>query len=92
MNVTMNTGPSEALVFIIGFWGFIVTLFWMMIGWRALRAHESLAEANQQLANEVRFWRQANAGNRPTQGQSQAASAAEEQRISEMIRVSDRNP
>jgi hypothetical protein len=49
MNVTMNTGPSEALFFIIGFWGFIVTLFWMMVGWRALRAHESLAEANQQL-------------------------------------------
>jgi hypothetical protein len=92
MNVTLSPGTNEALVFLIGLWGLIVTIFWMTVGWRAMRAHESLAAANRQLVDEVRIWRQASAGNRPTQGQSQAASAAGEERISEVLRERDRNP
>ncbi len=34
-------GGAAVLVTI---WGIIVTVFWMVVGWRAMRAHERIAE------------------------------------------------
>ena len=31
-------------------WGFFVMLFWMVCAWRAMRAHERLADAAEKLA------------------------------------------
>lgn len=39
---------------IIGFIGFIVSILWLVIGWRAMKAHESLAESTASLTNQVR--------------------------------------
>ena len=44
--------PGLAILFAI--WSVIVTLFWMYIGWRAMRAHESLAESADQLSFSYR--------------------------------------
>ena len=32
-------------------WGVLVTLFWMVCAWRAMRAHEALTEAVRKLAD-----------------------------------------
>lgn len=44
MNLTFN-GPTDALFWVAATWGIVVTLFWMRVAWRAMRAHEQLAAA-----------------------------------------------
>lgn len=34
--------------------GLLVTIFWMVVGWRAMRAHERLAEHHKALASFCR--------------------------------------
>ena len=36
-----------------GIFGLITTILWLVIGWRAMRAHESLAESTALLRREV---------------------------------------
>lgn len=38
---------------IAGIFGLITTILWLVIGWRAMRAHESLAESTALLRSEV---------------------------------------
>jgi hypothetical protein len=33
-------------------WGLVVTIFWMVCGWRAMRAHERLAESVDRISLE----------------------------------------
>jgi hypothetical protein len=33
-------------------WGVAVTAFWMICGWRAMRAHERLADAAERLSRK----------------------------------------
>jgi uncharacterized membrane protein len=40
---------SLALLFAIG-----TGIFWMVVGWRAMRAHERLADASEQAARSLR--------------------------------------
>ena len=44
MNFTVN-GPSVALVIFGEACSVLVTIFWMYVAWRAMRAHERLANA-----------------------------------------------
>jgi hypothetical protein len=34
--------------------GILITLFWMIVGWRAMRAHERLAKATEDLVRSGR--------------------------------------
>ncbi len=38
---------------IAGIFGLITTIFWLVIGWRAMKAHESLSESMSMLHLEV---------------------------------------
>ena len=90
MNVTLNPGPGEFFVALVVLWSLVVTVFWMVVGWRAMRAHESLASANRQLAEEVHRWRRAAEQKSPPAGPTPAGSASEEARISDMLLGKDR--
>lgn len=41
-------GPA-ALAFI---WALAITIFWMVVGWRAMKAHERLADATERLSKK----------------------------------------
>jgi len=49
-----NSEFAPALVIASMFIGAVYALFWMVVGFRAMRAHERLAEATMQLAREAR--------------------------------------
>ena len=44
----MNTGMSNGLTTLIavgsGILSVVTTIFWIVVGWRAMRAHEQIAE------------------------------------------------
>ena len=33
-------------------WGIFVTIFWMCVAWRAMRAHEQLAKAVEEISHK----------------------------------------
>lgn len=33
--------------------GVVTTVFWMVVGWRAMRAHERIADASEQAARKL---------------------------------------
>lgn len=44
MNTTSQSLFSGGfVVFLIGFFTFVTTVFWMVVAWRAMRAHERIA-------------------------------------------------
>lgn len=48
---------EEKVYFIlIGGWSFLVTVLWLVIGWRAMRAHERLAASMDEIRLAVRAW------------------------------------
>jgi hypothetical protein len=91
VNFTLNSNEGGFVVLLVLAWSLFVTVFWMVVGWRAMRAHETLAFANRQLADEVHRWRRA-AEPRPPAGTSPAVSAVEEARISQMLMDRERQP
>jgi uncharacterized membrane protein len=42
------------LASLIALGGLLLTVFWMVVGWRAMRAHERLARAAEELAGNRR--------------------------------------
>lgn len=46
--------PMTLLVFLSGLLGLIITVLWLVIGWRAMRAHERLADGQDAIATELR--------------------------------------
>jgi len=44
MNFTQSGAGSMALVVFTTLVSIVTTIFWMIIGWRAMRAHERLAD------------------------------------------------
>ena len=44
---------SQMLIFIAAIWSLIVAIFWMVIGFRAMKAHENLAECHYELSRKV---------------------------------------
>jgi hypothetical protein len=51
----MSNGGAGAIglyaMFVV-LWGLAVTIFWMICGWRAMRAHERLAEAVERISQK----------------------------------------
>lgn len=47
MNMNFNgLGPdAQFLFFLAAAWGLFVTIMWLVIGWRAMKAHERIAES-----------------------------------------------
>ncbi len=84
MNFTLGPGQGGELVFVLALWSLFVTMFWMVVGGRAMRAHHELASTNRQLAEEIHQWRRSYERLAPKDS-SPAAAAAEEVRISEML-------
>lgn len=42
----------SGLALLFGLWGLVVTIFWLVIGWRAMVAHERLAAAIERVAQK----------------------------------------
>jgi len=40
----MSINQIQLLALLSGIAGFFVTIFWMVVGWRAMRAHEKISE------------------------------------------------
>jgi uncharacterized membrane protein len=53
MNFTMNS-PSDLLFKVVTLIGYLVMVYWMYVGWRAMRAHERLAAAAETAAAQAR--------------------------------------
>jgi hypothetical protein len=47
MNMQLSSGFGS-LAFLAILWGLFVTVMWMVIGWRAMKAHEKIADAVQE--------------------------------------------
>ncbi len=44
MGSNLNVYGAGYLAYLLAFWAFAVTVFWMVVGWRAMKAHEKIAE------------------------------------------------
>ncbi|MBC7819908.1 MAG: hypothetical protein IAG10_23745 [Planctomycetaceae bacterium] len=55
MNFQVHGGSMGALAFLALLFGLISTVFWMVVGWRAMRAHEQIAECCD---GWLRIWRE----------------------------------
>lgn len=49
---------AEAQIFIIigALWTLVVTILWLVIGWRAMKAHERLAESTDEIRLATRAY------------------------------------
>ncbi len=47
----MHSG-NEIIALLAVVWGLAVTVFWMVCGWRAMRAHEKMAESIEQISRK----------------------------------------
>ncbi|MCY3016685.1 MAG: hypothetical protein NT171_18580 [Planctomycetota bacterium] len=52
MNPTINFPDSDAAVvaILIGLFGIVASIFWMVVAWRAMKAHEKLSAAAEEIA------------------------------------------
>ena len=46
-----GSGGFSFFVVVAGLLGVVSTVFWMIVGWRAMRAHEQLAKATAEMAS-----------------------------------------
>ena len=44
MNTSLQSSGHEALFVITTVLAIVTTIFWMIVGWRAMRAHERIAD------------------------------------------------
>jgi uncharacterized membrane protein len=54
MHMNVSTQSGEVLAMLAVLFGIITTIFWMVVGWRAMRAHERLADAAESAARTAR--------------------------------------
>jgi hypothetical protein len=73
------------LVVLVALWSLFITIFWMVVGWRAMRANESLAAANRHLVEEIQHWRRSSVARLALKAANPSVSAAEEARVSELL-------
>ncbi len=53
MHSTFNVaGGMTGVALLLMLWGIFVTVFWMVCAWRAMRAHEKLADSVEDLARK----------------------------------------
>jgi len=50
----MNNMNVQGFGILIVFAGLASAIFWMVVGWRAMRAHERIAEASERAARKFR--------------------------------------
>ena len=50
MNMTFSGGGAPDWAVFVAILGVVMSFFWIYIAWRAMRAHETLAEAADQIA------------------------------------------
>jgi len=50
----MSGGDAQVFAFLITVAGVVSAIFWMVVGWRAMRAHERIADAAEQTARKLR--------------------------------------
>lgn len=43
MNNPLESLGAVLPIALVAFFGFVTTVFWMIVGWRAMRAHERIA-------------------------------------------------
>jgi uncharacterized membrane protein len=53
MNATFSGGGAGELACLAIVLGVVTTILWLVIGWRAMRAHERLADAHERLAESL---------------------------------------
>jgi len=44
MNFTLNDSSFPAFALLAAAFGLVTTVFWMIVAWRAMRAHERIAD------------------------------------------------
>jgi hypothetical protein len=67
----MSTNEIQLLALLSGIAGFFVTIFWMVVGWRAMRAHEKISEyLSEDLEQKSRLLRVAQKKDRTSEGKS----------------------
>ena len=49
-------GPQIFLIVVGALWTLIVTILWLRIGWRAMRAHERLAASLDEIRYAIRTY------------------------------------
>jgi hypothetical protein len=54
MNMQINGGAMQGFAMLVVLWGLFVTILWLVIGWRAMRAHEKIADAVQEYIRRQR--------------------------------------
>jgi len=47
-----SSGGAGAFAVLGVLWWLAVAIFWMYVGWRAMRAHEKLSDATEQIARK----------------------------------------
>jgi uncharacterized membrane protein len=52
MNV--SGGSIQGLAVLVALFGIASAIFWMVVGWRAMRAHERIADASEQAVRKMR--------------------------------------
>ncbi len=52
--MNMTSGEIGGLAAGIALAGVVATIFWMYVGWRAMQAHERLAEAAEDMVRNMR--------------------------------------
>ena len=50
MNMTFNSPVDSAYFWLATLFSAFLAIFWMVVGWRAMRAHERLAAAVEKIA------------------------------------------
>lgn len=48
MNMNFAGGEMQSFAIIAILWGLFVSIMWLIIGWRAMKAHEKIAGAVQE--------------------------------------------
>jgi uncharacterized membrane protein len=54
MQTISVSGNDKELAFLVGLAAVATAIFWMVVGWRAMRAHERLADASEQAIQKIR--------------------------------------
>ena len=47
---------AQLFMFVGIIWTLVVTILWLVIGWRAMKAHERLAESHDEIRHAVRAY------------------------------------
>ena len=53
-NHEQSGGNMSGWAFLVGLFGIASAILWIIIGWRAMRAHERIADAAEQAARKMR--------------------------------------